>query len=397
MEELTLTGLVRTSEEFVRDEIGFESGCEISLADAESAAQRLRNTNFFLSVSMFHERISDRAIRLHFVFEEKWTLTPVIRGGSGGGIQFLVLGLYDINAMGAGIESGVQYEQYAGAPGVSLWWRDPHVVTRDWKLSVDYQFASRPAFFLHPQSQVYYTPLARLHRLTLMGARRFGRFELGLGAEPVQRELMSSDFSAPAEFSNFSRTSVTGVTFKSVVRFNGVNLDDFRLDGIRTEAAAEFFFSERKLVKDEPVMRVSTSSTFYRSLAQRHTAAVRLQAATVSSGQLLDLLRLGSLDGVRGALDGERIGRAAWIGNVEYRYGSFVTPRIVLQNVAFADAGNSGESFGRWSLPPMVSAGTGLRLGFRPIARLRLRADYAVALKGLRQPRSWVVGMQQYF
>ena len=397
LEELTLTGLDRTSEEFVRDEIGFEAGCEVTIEDAQVAAQRLRNTNFFLSVKLFHEKISEESIRLHYFFEEKWTLTPVFRGGSGGGINFFVLGLYDINAMGAGIESGVQYEQYAGSPGLSVWWRDPHVGTRDWKIALDYTRVSRPVFYLHPQSKIYYSPLSQLHRFSMMGFRRFGNFEFGFGAEPLQRVLLSNELAPPEGFDDFSAPSSLGINLRSLLRFNSVNLDDFRLDGFRSELSAEMFLSERALQPQEPVLRFSAHNAFFRSFAERHSAALRLQGGLVSSGRLLELLRLGSLDGVRGALDGERLGCVAWAANAEYRYASFLSHWVVLQNVVFVDAGNAGVNLERWPLPLLASAGTGIRLGFRPIARLRLRADYALEIQGLRQSRSWVVGMQQYF
>ena len=93
----------------------------------------------------------------------------------------------------------------------------------------------------------------------------------------------------------------------------------------------------------------------------------------------------------------EWLGQLAWLANVEERWVAFVDDNLVLQTVIFSDAGNAGKSFGDWSYPVAASAGVGLRAGFRPIARLRLRADYARALTGLRETQSWVVGMQHYF
>lgn len=397
MEELTLSGLRRTSEEFVRDEIGFESGCTITLADAEAAAQRLRNTNFFVSVKFFHEKISENSIRLNFVFEEKWTLTPVVRAGSGGGVTFLVLGLYDLNALGAGIESGAQYEQYAGAPGVSIWWRDPHVGSRDWKVSLEYAQLSRPAFFLHPTDLIYYTPLSRVTRFSVMGYRRFADWEVGLGIEPMEKRLISSDFKSPLVFQDFATPSESGINVKSVLRFNKINLDDFRLDGFRSEIGGEILLPVSSLGQKNPVVRVHGQNLFFKNFADRHNAGLRAQASWVSSGRLLELVRLGSLDSVRGLSDGERVGRLLWLANAEYRYASYLSHWLALQNVVFLDSGNCGVDFGTWPYPVAVSAGTGIRMGFRPIARLRFRADYAFGLHGMRRRQSWVVGMQQYF
>ncbi|NBO37733.1 hypothetical protein EBU99_04020 [bacterium] len=396
MEELTLTGLRRTSEDFVRQEIGFEAGCVISIADAEAAAQRLRNTNFFLSVELTHEKISPTGIRLHFNFEEKWTLTPVLRGGSGGGVSFLVVGLYDLNAFGAGVETGAQYEQYAGAPGVSMWWRDPHVVTRDWRLAIDFSEVSRPVFFVNPDNDIYYTPLARLTRFSVMGIRRIANFEVGLGIEPLERYLLSEDFIAPKNNPNFSRRYEIGVNLKSTLRLNNLDLLDFRNNGSRFELNIEGLIPTSASVA-QIVYRVSALEQLFWAWGRGSNLGLRLQVIAVSSESLLSAVRLGSLDGVRGLLEGERIGRYAWNTNVEYRWTSLLTPLWALQNVIFCDGGNTSETLSRWVQPVAISVGTGLRLGFRPIARLRLRVDYALAVVGLRQRQSWIAGMQQYF
>ncbi|MEN9530306.1 MAG: hypothetical protein RI932_2179 [Pseudomonadota bacterium] len=397
MEELTLTGLKRTSEEFVRDEIGFEAGCEVTLADVEAAAQRLRNTNFFLSVQLFHEQISERGIRLHFVLEEKWTLTPVLRGGTGGGVSFFVLGLYDINAMGAGIESGAQYEQYAGSPGFVVWWRDPHIGTRDWRLSLELANVTRPAYFLNPENDVFYKPRQRTIRFSMTGFRRFGRWDVGLGLEPMQRTLESKEFVAPSYYPNLKVVAGPTLGLRSILRYNGLNLDDFRLQGLRTEWILDWLAPMRAPGSTDPVVKIMTQNLLFKNLSERNNVGLRVQGGWVSSGGLLDLFRVGSLDGIRGLLDGERAGRVMWFVNSEYRYASYLSQLLAIQNVAFIDSGNAGVDFNQWPTSAAVSVGTGVRIGFRPIARLRVRADYAHGLLHMQKKHNIVVGMQQYF
>jgi outer membrane protein assembly factor BamA len=397
LEELTLTGLKRTSEEFVRDEIGLGVGCEITLADAEAAAQRLRNTNFFLSVQLYHEQISERGIRLHFVFEEKWTLTPVLRGGTGGGVSFFVLGLYDINALGAGIESGAQYEQYAGSPGFVVWWRDPHIGTRDWRLSLEFARVTRPAYFLNSEDNEFYKPLQRSTRFSAIGFRRFGRWDVGLGLEPMHRNLEATELKAPSFYPGFTSDPGTTLGLKAILRYNDVNLDDFRLQGWRSDWSLDWLAPLRQPLSSNPLLRLTTQNLFFKNLGERQNLGLRLQGGWVSGGRLLDLFRLGSLDGVRGLLDGERAGRVVWMVNSEYRYATYLSPWLAVQNVVFADTGNSGVDFNRWPTHAALSVGTGVRIGFRPIARLRVRADYAHGLRNMLQKHNVVVGMQQYF
>ena len=91
------------------------------------------------------------------------------------------------------------------------------------------------------------------------------------------------------------------------------------------------------------------------------------------------------------------MGRIAWTVNAEERWVSYVDENLVVQSVVFIDSGNAAKSFAEWPYPTAASAGLGLRIGLRPIARLRLRADYAHALTGLRKRQGWIVGMQHYF
>jgi hypothetical protein len=397
IEELTLAGLKRTSEEFVRDEIGFGVGCRVTEDDLQSAAQRLRNTNFFLTVEVEQVKTSEKTLRLHFVFHEKWTLTPVVRGGGGGGVTFFVLGLYDLNVFGEGIESGAQYEQYARAPGVTVWWRDPHVGSRDWKMAIEFSQTTRPFFYLNPVDRNYHMPLARVRRGMLMGYRRFGPWEVGLGLEPLKRELLSSDVFAVSEFPDFERSKESGLNVKTLFRLNALNLDDFKLEGQRVELLSDVLIPIPSEGAQSPLFRLTAQALRFWTFGNIHNLGLRLQGVWVSSARLLQLSRLGGLDSVRGLRDGERIGRVSWLANSEYRVASVLTPSFVLQNVLFLDLGNGGFDFQRWPLPAAVSAGTGLRLGFRPLARLRLRADYALPVQGMGTAGGWVVGMQQYF
>jgi outer membrane protein assembly factor BamA len=397
MDELTFTGLHRTSEEFVRDEIGFGIGCHVTMDDLQAAAQRLRNTNFFLTVAVEQEKISEEAVRVHFVFREKWTLTPVLRGGGGGGVTFFVMGLYDLNVFGAGIESGVQYEQYARAPGFTLWWRDPHVGSRDWKVSIELSQTTRPYFYLNPSDRTYHKPLALVRRGLLMGYRRFGSWEVGLGLEPLEKEFLSQDVTRVNEFAGFAKMNESGLNMRTLFRLNALNLDDFKVEGSRLELLSEVLFPIPSEGDQPPFLRLTANSLLFATVGNLHNLGLRVQGVWVSSGRLLQLSRLGGLDSVRGLRDGERIGRVTWLANGEYRYASVLTHTIVFQNVVFVDAGNGGIDFKNWPLPMAVSGGLGLRIGFRPLARLRLRADYALPVQGLDNQGSWVVGMQQYF
>ncbi|MEY3903273.1 MAG: hypothetical protein RL189_2579 [Pseudomonadota bacterium] len=393
---LDLAGLHRTRQEYVRAELGFSVGQKVSVAAILRAAQRLRNTNFFVSVEVDFEETLDGNYNLTFNFIEKWTLTPVLRGGTGGGVNFLVVGLYDLNLFGRGIEAGLQYEQFAGAPGVNLWWRQPYVARPVWRVMADAQLGRRPYFYFEPLTRSYATPLARNDKLTVGVQRRISLVDVGVGLESVDRELLG-DLSVPLKsYKNFSRRREAGIVTRMSLRLNAMNLNDYVWDGHRIELSAANFFPTNDSEHGN-IQTVSLADTHFWSWSEENNFGIRLQAHWTNGDSLLSLIRMGSLDSVRGLDDGERLGQLAWAANMEERWVALVNENIVLQTVLFADAGNAGKSLKEWPYPLAASAGAGLRMGFRPIARLRLRADYARAVTGLRRSGSWVVGMQHYF
>lgn len=394
--KIELFGLKRTSSEFVRQELFFEEGEKISSDAIDFALRRLRNSNLFLSVDLQPEPGLGDVTNLRFIFREKWTLTPVLRGGTGGGVNYFVVGMYDLNLLGRGIEAGLQYEQFARAPGVNMWWRQPHFFDPFFRISVEVQAGQRPLFYLEPGTHVYRTPFVKNTRFSLLGQRQWSFLDVGLGAEYVDREFDDSTVPPLDLYSHFRQSRVTGINSRVFARFNAQNLYDYLWEGHRVELSASRLFATSSR-EQENVQGFSLNGTHFWRIAASHNVGLRLQLQHTSGSSLLSLIRLGSLDAVRGLDDGERIGQWAWAANVEERWVSYVDENVVWQTVVFSDVGNAGKSLEDRNFPVAASLGAGIRLGFRPIARLRLRADYAHALAGLRHKKSWIVGMQHYF
>ncbi|NBW81698.1 hypothetical protein EBR21_08085, partial [bacterium] len=353
---IQLVGLVRTSQEFVLKEMGFEAGQTVSREDVDAAAQRLRNTNFFVTVEVTTEPGPEGRTNLRFDFREKWTLTPVLRGGTGGGVNFLVVGLYDLNLLGRGIEAGLQYEQYAGAPGANLWWRQPNFLSSAWKSAIELQVGKRPIFYLDPGSQQYFTPLAMVNRLSLTAQRKFQPLEIGAGVEFLQRELDSTDFESTVEYENFKRREEIGLLAKFNLRWNALNLYDYLWDGHKLEFNAGNLFPRPGSAQSN-IQTASISGTHFFRLLESHNLGFRFQANWTNGNSLLSLLRLGSLDAIRALDEGERIGALAWTANVEERWVSYVDENLVVQSVVFVDSGNTAKSFAEWPYPTAVSGG----------------------------------------
>ncbi|NBX17541.1 MAG: hypothetical protein EBR09_09270 [Proteobacteria bacterium] len=394
--KIEFEGLKRTREDFIRGELRIAEGRTITGEDLEEGLQRLRNTNFFVTVEVEMTPAGQGRTDLKIIFREKWTLTPVLRGGSGGGVEFIVVGLYDINLLGRGIEAGLQYEQFAEAGGVNIWWRQPHFLRHIWRTAAELQTGRRNLFYFNKEKNKYVTPLSRSTRLLLSAQRQLPWFDLGVSFEPLERRLEKRLTDPLLSYSDFGRSHEEGVNAKVYLIFNGVDLHDYLWEGHRVELSASNLFSADSQVQPY-IQAISLRGTHFWRVAEGHNAGLRAHVQWTNGQSLLSLLRLGSLDAVRGLDDGERIGAVTWHVNAESRWLAYLSENIVLQTVIFSDAGNAGKSLKEWPVPVAASAGAGLRLGFRPVARLRLRADYARALSGLRNPQSWVLGMQHYF
>jgi outer membrane protein assembly factor BamA len=393
---IEFVGLTRSKEEFLRKELQIFSGQRVSDDALEEALQRLRNTNFFVSVDAEVISAENGRSDLRIIVREKWTLTPVLRGGSGGGVDFLVVGLYDLNLFGRGIEAGAQYEQFANAGGVNIWWRQPHFLRPVWRTAVELQSGKRPLFYLNDKTKKYLTPLSQSTRLVLSAQRRFPLFDLGVSVEPLERHLEKEVSDPLPQYPDFGRRHEEGLNAKVYFIFNAVDLYDYMWEGHRFEVTAANLFSAASDVQPY-IQTLSLRGTHFWRMTESHNFGLRVHAQWTNGQSLLSLFRMGSLDAVRGLDDGERIGALTWLVNAENRWLAYLSDNVVLQSVVFSDTGNAGKSFKEWPFPVAASAGVGLRLGFRPVARLRLRADYARALSGLRHPQSWVVGMQHYF
>lgn len=103
-------GLRRTKTKVLEREFEFSLDQPTTRAELEETAQRLRNLQIFSTVEYELEPLDDGYL-LRFQVLERWTILPVFKGSSGGGVNQLIVDLYDINVLGRYLEMGAQYER----------------------------------------------------------------------------------------------------------------------------------------------------------------------------------------------------------------------------------------------------------------------------------------------
>ena len=105
VETIAIKGLSRTDKKVVFRELLFKQGEQVREADLAESIQRLYNTQLFAKVSYNYDKANKK---MTLTFEERWTTIPILKFNSGGGVNQLIAGAYDINLFGQYIEGGAQ-------------------------------------------------------------------------------------------------------------------------------------------------------------------------------------------------------------------------------------------------------------------------------------------------
>ena len=99
VDAIRIEGLIRTDEHVVRRELGFTEGDVVTREAFDLAVTRLWNTTIFARVE--GDVVLENGRRVVVVrLEDRWTLNPLFRFGSGGDALFFRVGAADNNIAG---------------------------------------------------------------------------------------------------------------------------------------------------------------------------------------------------------------------------------------------------------------------------------------------------------
>lgn len=402
--KIRIEGLKRTHPRVVLRELLIEPGRPLDTEALETGTQRLRNLRIFSAANSFVIEGEEGKVDVLIYVTEKWTIIPVVRGGSGGGTDYFVLGAYDVNLFGKYLEFGAQYMNYGGTPSGVVWFRDPRFLDRRLKIGLDI-WSLRRGYTIYENSGPEATANAGYvldrFRLNLFAENEItDDLSLGTGFE-VNIDRFSDDLlSAEYRELNFRNGFQLPLPARTVLGklnagFGRLNYNDYLVRGHTTalsyERTLQFAGSEtefNRLTLEHRHYWLPTDSTL--------NIGLRARLGYTDSRDAQHVFSIGGLESARGYLDGQFRGNSYGLGNLELRYSSIRGEWFVLQHVVFLDAGTFLDSAVAGNRRLFSSVGTGVRLICPRIYRLNLRFDYAAAIGEFRGS-GMVFGFQQFF
>lgn len=400
--DVRVTGLKRTAPHVVARELKVEAGETLDADALEESVQRLKNTLLFSRVDPRVVPGEAGDVAIDFELDEKWTTIPILRGGSGGGTAYFVVGAYDINLLGRFLEGGAQYENLGGTSSGVVWFRNPRFLDRPIRVGADLWDATRVrSLYADGELEGAFTLRRQKVNLFVDGEVRRGLF-LGAGVEidsdefssrhqtPEQRDAnLASGFEVPR--------GGESVIARATASAGRLDFDDYLVSGALATVVAEHAPDVGGI--EFPLTRVTVEGRWFARLPLRSNLAARLTVGWTDSEAIQHQFYIGGLDYTRGLLDGQARGSQVWNGNLELRIPSVRTKWLVLQHVAFTDFGNIANDtrtlFGYESIF-CSSTGVGVRVISPKIYRFVLRIDYGIAFRP-HEERGVSFGVQQFF
>lgn len=395
--EVEINGLGRTKEFVVWREFDFELNSPTTRAVLEESAQRLRNMGLFANVEYTLEPKGDSHKIIYDVLE-RWTILPVVKASSGGGINQLIVGLYDINLLGRYLEMGGQYERLGPTNSGVVWFRDPRLFDQRLWFSADVWHVNRIYTLYDNDGEEEGGFLLQRNMLALALEKevvwwfRFGG-RIQVVQDQTSLNLIEDDIRQLQARRGLPEDTLRiqpGLTFQ----LGRLNQDNYlvegaqlnlRLDGTDTILGSTFSFGS-----------IESDLVLAKTLPFKSTIAFRWLVGISSTEAETHFYYIGGFDRVRGFLDARFRGPAHTTANLEFRIPSLDTSWLVLQHVGFVDVTSVGQGASDFTDITAASAGAGIRLISPRIYRLTLRLDYAASLVNSGDS-AISFGVQQFF
>ncbi len=367
IDEIRIEGLVRTKPYVVRRELQLSEGDVLTKEALDLAVTRLWNTTIFARVDaeVVREPAADGRERTVLVvrLEDRWTLNPLFRFGSGGNAFFFRLGAADNNIAGRFVELQAQYEYFDGFHGGQALFRNPRLFDRRIELLVQVDRLVRPRQGFSDQRTQAIVEVAKLAssdriRIALRASAFANRFLAPLDSLPYHP--------APTETLLVEPSFRIGRVDLVRIRQRGASLELRPGAGLTTSDVAGTYAT------------MTGEALAFVMLGDRWNFAFRLRGANVTKVPPHLEHWAGGLDLIRGFPDNFVRTRAYALGNVEARFTAFDSTWLAIVPTIFVDAIAARSPAG--TPGTALSAGGGVRLLIPKFVGSGLRADIAVPL-----------------
>ena len=409
LESMALSGVIgdieiiclnRTDVSVVQRELTLSAESEQE-NNVKVAVQQLKNLRIFSQVKPDLKNDKNKNRKLSLALEEKWTTIPVMKFSSGGGTNYFVVGVYDINSFGKYLELGAQYENWNGENAGVVWFRNPRFLGQRLKFSTDVWSVKRPEVLYVDAEEAAHYVLDRKKINIGLEKELNSWFKLGMGIE-LNSDKFIGYASEPGLSTMYTDQLLSGESSDASfgrlsIGLGKINYDNYLVSGSLLELNFDKGFKVQDSEHDHT--RVNADVKSYWRLPYKANVAFRLLAGATSSQALQHIYSVGGFENVRGYFDGQFRGRAFWQSNVEFRIPSYHSNWFVLQHNFFADIAQVKQTFGDLSLDgsdTYASAGLGIRFNSPKIYRFTARLDF-VAWTSDSGSSSLSFGVQQFF
>ena len=336
---ITILGLQRTNPDIALREIPLKQQQVFTLEKYQLSIQRLKNLRLFSTVLITPYLTDNKELLINIELNEKWTTLPVFKVTQGGGTQYLVAGLYDINTGGQYLETGIQYESWNEEAGGVVWLRQPRFMQKSLKLGADLWSVKRPRELYAADGESLGSFVLDEDKLNLFIDREYGNWlTLGMGMEYRRTGLLAVekkpelDMETSLQLDEQHRSTWT--VARLYTKLGQLNYDNFLIEG----TLSEFVVSRALSNSESQFTRFDWDNRIFITLPYQANLGMRLRLGSTTGSDLENVYYLGGFEHIRGYEDGQFRGRRFWHGNLEYRVPFYKLPWLVLQANTFVDA-----------------------------------------------------------
>lgn len=393
--EVQVKGNKKTNQDTILSISKLNTNQTLSSKELQLAKQRLLRTGIFSDVSIIKEGDS-----ITINVQERWTLIPIVKFSSGGGVSQLTAGVYEANFLGDISQLGAQYERLEDTNSGIFWYKTPHLYEDQYGLDLQFweinrlrtkydQAADNPTVsngFLHTRSKLHLgvtKNLSDIIRPQLFYEFHGDRF---------------SDRLVPEQALGTVKTK--GLPPNSTLHFAGIgiNYDDLKRDAVFAKGLAlnaEFKYGLAEESEIKKFFKTDFDLRYYKMI-RNITLAQRFKIGFTNTEVLQYWNYFGGLESIRGFADNRFAGRYYWLSNSEARVPLVKKPSWILEGVSFVDLIGVSEYFKDSVNLTAASVGLGSRIILPKIYRFVFRLDFAKPLK--KDDNNEIsFGVQQFF
>lgn len=402
IESIEISGNTRTKPHVIEREFGIfkeDKVCELQIIEG---IKRLKNIGLFSKVDYQITHISDNSIKLFISLTEKWTTIPILKINSGGGVSQYTLGVYDPNVFGEFLETGIQYENLAGANSGVVWFKNPRLFDQRQGIDLQYWNTKRIRIkydqdkntaeikngFLHEREKMFIEYYREIVSEVLV------RLSLDYNKDSFSKDVLPQEVIDVVGPNPMLPPSTELIITRLGAEFGRIEGEAQTLNGKLLNITFGYAHPLKNNV--DSFAQGDVNFTIYKSLSPEWQFAQRFMGGVTSTKVLQYKYYLGGLDRIRGFSDNRFAGTQFALANSEARYLIAEKSSFLLQGVGFLDFAAISEQSSDLLKLKAASVGAGVRFILPQFYRFVVRFDYAKPLLK-SDSMNWSFGVQQFF